>query len=137
MKKLLIFIILSMSLSAGEHESSTGGITPEEYLSTLSLGIVFSPLISAYGLAEQSIGSSEADRVRNQYAQFEKLMAQENIKAKDIFTDEQIQYFVLEPEDAILFDKTMLGILVSSNKGTLFIVPAEAKYTGISDRNMR
>ena len=139
MKKLfIIFIISSFLLTAGEHESSTGGIAPEVYLLQLSVGFSFFPLILSDGLVEQSIESGK-DRtaINNQYKQLEKLIAQENIRAKDVFTDEQIQFFALEADDEISFDKTKLGILVSSSDKTLFIVPSEIKYTGLSVRNMR
>ena len=106
MKKLLVFIILSLGLTAGQHESSTGAITPEEYMLEISMGLLLSPLFIIPGSIEMSADSS---KTLNNYAQFEKLTDQENVKAKDIFTIEQREYLALKDEDEIIFDKTTMG----------------------------
>ena len=128
MKKLLqMFFILSFVLSAGEHPTSTG-TDPLEYYSPLSYK--FSNVLD-----DSSTNSSEAED--RYYEYFEVLADRKDVKAREIFTDEQIQYLALEAEEEIFLDKTKLGIMVSSNKRTLFVVPAGVQYAGSSDRSIR
>lgn len=79
----------------------------------------------------------ERERVENTYKRYETFMAQKDVKAKDILTQEQIEHFALEEDEKILLDKTTPGILVSSSEKVLFIVTSEVKYGEITSRKER
>ena len=128
MRKLfMIFSILHFSLMAGQHPTSTG-TDPMEY---------YSPVSYKLSNISDDLSTSSSKIVKKQYAYFGAFMAQKDVKAKDVFTEEQMQILALEPDTEILFDEINLGILVSSGDRILFVVPEKIQYAGLSMRDIR
>ena len=75
--------------------------------------------------------------IKNRYEYFEQLMAQEDVKAKDVFSQEGMEALALGENDVIKLDKINVGILVSSIEKPLVLVPSDVKYAGLNERVVR
>ena len=128
MRKLfMIFSILHFSLMAGQHPTSTETDSMEYY----------SPVSYKLSNISDDLSTSSSEIVKKQYGYFGAFMTQKDVKAKDVFTEEQMQILALEPDTEILFDEINLGILVSSGDRILFVVPEKIQYAGLSMRDIR
>ena len=142
MEKLVVFFLVFGLLQSGEIDG-TGAA------SIMSLGapsfILVSPVASGLGvLVAPSVISEKLSYknavVENRYKHFEKLMAQgkfRNIKAGEIFDQQEMYLLSLNEEDDIIFDNISIGILVSSADNILFIVPSENKYSDVFSKEIR
>ena len=59
------------------------------------------------------------------------------LSAGDILLPEELKQYSLKEKEKIFLDKTNIGILVSSSKRTLFLIPSDIKYSDTNARSNR
>jgi hypothetical protein len=145
MKKFFFFFLAFVSIQAGEIDHSGAasliliGSPSFIFLSPITLasgGIVAPSVISEKLSAENGKNAI----IKNRYQYFEKLMAQKKfreIKAGDIFNQQEMYLLSLNKDDDMFFDKTSMGILVSNSNDILFLVPSEIKYSDVLSKETR
>ena len=140
MKKLGILflsIVLAGNLFADIH---TNGDSFDFSLDSLEVLTASSYVL--FSSAALSASSEEYDNddyrvIRNRYEYFDQLMAQGDVKAKDVFSQEGMDALALKENDEIKLDKINVGILVSSIEKPLVLVPSDVKYAGLNERAVR
>ena len=107
-----------------------------------SLGVIEA---SSYVFFSSFVLSASSDQyenddyaaIKNRYEYFDKLMAQGDVKAKDVFSQDGLNNFALGENDVLKLDKIDVGILVSSAEKPLVLVPSDVKYAGLNERAAR
>ena len=86
----------------------------------------------------ESSKDSKQNEILKRYKKFEKLLSvKKQFTASDIFLPEELNYYSLKKGEKIFLDRTSIGILVSSSKRTLFLIPSDIKYSDTSARSDR
>ena len=132
---LIMFALLAFPMFADIHTDDAWDSSYDSLVvSEASLYVLFSVSLSG-----ESSEASEDDEwaIRERYERFEKLVAQKDLKAKDVFSQEGLAHFGLTEEDRIVLDKTKVGILVSDADRALVLVPSELKYSNVNTRAVR
>ena len=132
---LIMFALLAFPMFADIHTDDAWDSSYDSLVvSEASLYVLFSVSLSG-----ESSEASEDDEwaIRERYERFEKLVAQKDLKAKDVFLQEGLAHFGLTEEDRIVLDKTKVGILVSDADRALVLVPSELKYSNVNTRAVR
>ena len=81
---------------------------------------------------------SDQNEILKRYKKFEKLLTvKREFTASDIFLPKELNYYSLKKGEKIFLDRTRIGILVSSSKRTLFLIPSDIKYSDTSARSDR
>ncbi len=87
---------------------------------------------------DDSFKNSKQSEILNRYKKFEKLfLMKRELSAGDILLPEELKQYSLKEKEKIFLDKTNIGILVSSSKRTLFLIPSDIKYSDTNARSNR
>mgnify|MGYP003410406961 CR=1 FL=1 len=120
---MMIFFTISMSRDNVIGDSLMSSVFASIY-------VITSPLLVSIGASEES-ENQNTDIVEETYAYFKKMVGDEKLVVKDVFSEEESKKLGLNLNEKVLLSDTKMGIIVSNDKKVLAFIPSNDKYTNI------